>query len=154
MVKGFEAARVDCDLVLAGRKIRTDDVDEYLRSRPELRDKVRFLGYVKEADKHELLRDAAIFLFVTFYEGFGLPILEAQASGTPVVTSNTTSNPEIAGKGAILVDPKNIGEIAAAINRLLTNKELGKRKIELGYENIKRFSWEKTARETLWTLLK
>ena len=140
-------------LMLAGRKVRVRDVEEYLAKRPQLRDKVKFLGYIDEGEKRRLLAEAEIFLFPTFYEGFGLPILEAQAAGVPVITSNVTSNPEIAGTGAILVDPYNTNEIADAIKELLTNKELRKQKIKLGYENVKRFSWKETARETLNTIL-
>ena len=153
MVKAFEMAGVNCDLIFAGRRVRTKDLDDYLASRQALRDRVKFLGYIDEEQRRRLLLEAAVFLFPTFYEGFGLPILEAQAAGVPVITSNITSNPEIAGDGAVLVDPHNISEIAAAIKELLTNHELRNQKIKLGHENVKRFSWTETARLTLEKLL-
>lgn len=109
-------------------------------------------GYVSEKEKGELLQNAAIFLYPSFYEGFGMPILEAQEYGVPVITSNVSSMPEIAGKGAVLVDPKNTGETAQAMRRVLTDENLRNNLIKSGLENVKRFSWEKCARETLKVL--
>lgn len=140
-------------LVLAGREIDIREVDEYLAKRPELKKRIRFLGFFDEADKAALYAGAKLFLFPTLYEGFGLPILEAQAAGTPVITSNTASNPEIAGQGAVLVNPDSPYEIAEAIKSLWSNNSLREEKIRLGYENVKRFSWEETAKKTLEKLL-
>jgi len=111
------------------------------------------LGYISEGEKQQLLANADIFLFPSFYEGFGLPILEAQASGVPVVSSNVSSVPEIAGNSALLVDPKNPEQIAQAVYKIIDDKALRDKLIELGFENVKRFSWEKCAKETLKILL-
>ena len=102
---------------------------------------------MSEEDKYYLLKSAGMFLFPTFYEGFGLPILEAQKVGTPVVTSNVSSMPEVAGDGAVLVDPKDPGAIAEAIYKLVSDESYKNDIIEKGLANVKRFSWEKCSRE-------
>ena len=104
-------------------------------------------GYVSDEEKWELMKNADVFLFPTFYEGFGLPILEAQSAGVPVVTSNISSMPEVAGESAVFVDPKNTEEIAEATYKLISNESYKNDIIEKGHENVKRFSWEKCARE-------
>ena len=103
--------------------------------------KIIELGYIDESSKWQLLSNADIFLFPTFYEGFGLPILEAQSLGVPVVCSDVSSLPEVAGKAAIFCDPKSPQSIAEAVYSLISNTELKNDIIEKGYENIKRFSW-------------
>ena len=105
-------------------------------------------GYVSEEEKWELLKNADVFLFPTFYEGFGLPILEAQSVGTPVVASDVSSMPEVVGEGAsILVDPKDPSDIAEAVYGLISYETGRNVIIENGYKNVKRFSWEKCAEE-------
>ncbi|MFA6194037.1 MAG: glycosyltransferase family 1 protein [Parcubacteria group bacterium] len=111
-------------------------------------------GYISDEEKFELLRHADVFLFPTFYEGFGLPILEAQSVGTPVVTSDISSMPEISGNSAVLVDPKSPEEIAEAVHKLTSDESYKNDIIEKGLENVKRFSWEKCAREIADILLK
>ena len=90
---------------------------------------------------------ADLFAWLSFYEGFGTPILEAMASGVPVVCSNRTSMPEVAGDAAIMIDPENLKEISNAIEKVLTDENLRADLISKGYENIKRFSWEKSAQK-------
>ncbi|MBI4050364.1 MAG: glycosyltransferase family 4 protein [Candidatus Doudnabacteria bacterium] len=148
IVKGYEMAQADLLLVLAGRKVNIKDAEEYLNNRPELKKKIRFLGYFDEKDKAELLAGASIFLFPTLYEGFGLPILEAQVAGVPVITSNTASNPEIAGEGALIVDPESPYEISQAIQKLSNDENLRKELVAKGLENVRRFNWEETAKKT------
>jgi len=104
-------------------------------------------GYISDEEKFYLLKSADVFIFATFYEGFGLPILEAQSVGTPVVTSDISSMPEVAGNSAVLVDPKDPSAIAEAVHKLISNESYKNDIIEKGYQNIKRFSWEKCARE-------
>jgi glycosyltransferase involved in cell wall biosynthesis len=105
------------------------------------------LGYVSEVEKWQLLREAEVFVFPTLYEGFGIPVLEAQALGVPVVTSNVSSLPEVAGEGALLVDPTDAEAIAQAMNLLASDIERKNAIIQRGRENVKRFSWETCARE-------
>lgn len=105
------------------------------------------LGYVEDEEKFELLKKADVFLFPTLYEGFGLPVLEAQSVGTPVVTSNTSSLPEIAGSGALLVDPLSSESIAEAAYRLISDKVLRNDIINRGLGNVKKFGWDKCATE-------
>lgn len=112
------------------------------------------MGFVSEAKKWELLKNAAAFLFPVFYEGFGMPILEAQAMGCPVIASETSSLPEVAGEGALFVSPKNIEKISEAVYKVISDGELRRGLIEKGFQNIKKFSWEKCARETLGVLTK
>lgn len=154
MVKAFEVANLPVSLVLGGSKVRTKDVEEYLRDRPALRNKIRFLNNIEKDDMPALYHGARLFLFPTFYEGFGLPILEAQASGTPVITSNETSSPEIAGDGAILVNPRSVEQIAGAIKKLLSDESLRSELVQNGLANVKRFSWEECARMTLDKMIK
>lgn len=100
-------------------------------------------------NKWELLKNADVFVFPSFYEGFGMPVLEAQKAGAPVVASNAGALPEILGDSALLVDPHNTQEIAEAIYKVLSDKKLRNDLIKKGQENIKRFSWPKCAKETL-----
>jgi len=101
------------------------------------------LGYVDDALKYKLLSNADVFLFPTFYEGFGLPILEAQVAGAPVVASNNSSILEVAGESAILINPKKPEEIAEAVWKILSDNNLREELIRKGLENVQRFSWEK-----------
>ena len=112
-------------------------------------DRVRFIGYVDETDLANLYNLADIFVYPSFYEGFGLPIIEAMACGVPVVTSNTSSLPEIAGNAAVLIDPHSIDDLAQGIKRVLSDNELRQNLIRSGLERAKLFTWEKCAREIM-----
>jgi glycosyltransferase involved in cell wall biosynthesis len=103
-------------------------------------------GYVPEEDLPVLYREADIFVYPSLSEGFGLPILEAMACGTPVVTSNTSSMPEVAGQAALLVDPLDVDQIKQAIHTILTRTDLASALVERGSEWIKHFTWHETAR--------
>ena len=153
IVKAYETLDTEIPLVLAGRKVNIRDVKTYLADRPDLSSRIKFIGYFEEDDLALLYNGAKILVFPTLYEGFGLPIIEAQACGTPVVTSNTGSCTEIAGRGAVIVDPESPEEIAAAISQLLFDQTLREEKISAGFENIKRFSWQTCAEKTLEQLL-
>jgi len=111
--------------------------------------KVVFTDYAPEGDLPALLSGASLFVFPSLYEGFGLPVLEAMACGTPVVCSNVSSLPEVAGEAAILVDPLDVEELATAMERVLGDEELRAELTERGFEQARRFSWEKCARQTL-----
>jgi glycosyltransferase involved in cell wall biosynthesis len=114
-----------------------------------LADAVRFAGFVPDADLPALYAMARVTVYPSLFEGFGLPILEAMASGCPVVTSNVSSMPEVAGEAAILVDPANVDEIADAIRRLWLDDELRGRYRRAGLERSARFTIERMARETI-----
>jgi glycosyltransferase involved in cell wall biosynthesis len=110
---------------------------------------VVFTGYVPDEDLVLLYNAAQVFVFPSIYEGFGLPILEAMACGTPVVTSNRSSMPEVAGEAALLVDPYDGGAIAEAVSLLLQDEDLRRIRGIKGIEQAGRFSWTETARQTL-----
>lgn len=114
-----------------------------------IRDRVIFLDYVPQTDLPFLYNAADLFVYPSLYEGFGLPVLEAMACGVPVITSNTSSMPEIAGDAGLLVDPHNTDEWADAMHRVLTDRALHAKLAQRGLERSKLFSWERTARETL-----
>lgn len=111
-------------------------------------------GFASDEEKENLLAGADIFLFPSLYEGFGFPILEAQSFDVPVITSCISSMPEIAGDGAVLVEPHNIEEIKDAMIRILTDENLQKNLIQKGRENLKRFSWQSCAKKTLGIIIK
>ena len=100
-----------------------------------------------DKDIPALYSAAEVFAFPTLYEGFGIPILEAQQCGTPVLTSNISALPQVAGESAALVDPYDEDSIRDGLRKLLTDKSLQKELIEKGYNNAARFSWESSATE-------
>ncbi|OGS32363.1 MAG: hypothetical protein A2474_04320 [Elusimicrobia bacterium RIFOXYC2_FULL_34_12] len=106
-------------------------------------------GYLKEDDVVCLYNAAAVFVFPSLYEGFGLPILEAMACGCPVVTSDVFSMPEVAGDAAILINPESIDEISSAIIRIIEDDKFRENLIQKGFKRAKKFNWKKTASETL-----
>ena len=113
-----------------------------------LQDDVCFIEYVPEDDLPLFYALAQVYLFPSLYEGFGLPILEAMACGCPVITSNVSSMPEVAGDAALLINPTSVEELIASIKKITTNKKLKETMQKKGYEQIKKFSWEKTAQQT------
>ena len=110
---------------------------------------VRFLGFVPFETLRCFYEAAAAFVFVSRYEGFGLPPLEAMACGTPVVTSNVSSLPEVVGDAAVQVNPANVFEIARGVTEVLLDDGLRAALVRCGREQASRFSWERTAREVL-----
>lgn len=119
-------------------------------NRLHLQNKVIYTGLVSEDDLVALYNLSEAYVFPSLYEGFGLPILEAFACGTPVVASKVSSIPEVAGKGnAVFFDPENENDMAYAIISLLADKKLQAELIDRGFERIKDFSWEKMAKEIL-----
>jgi glycosyltransferase involved in cell wall biosynthesis len=112
-------------------------------------DSVQFLGYVSDQDLQHLYRRAKGLIYPSFYEGFGLPVLEAMASGCPVVTSDRSSLPEIGGDAVLYVNPDNVLEIAAAMEKLLMDDTLRRTLVERGLCRAAQFSWARCARETV-----
>ncbi len=136
-------------LVLAGKKgLSFEEIELNLELSRQAQD-IKFLDYINVADMVLLYNTADLFVFPSFYEGFGIPPLEAMACGCPVVCSNAASLPEVVGEAAIKFNPHNQEAIIKAIETVVDNPEVKEMLIESGYEQIKKFSWEKTARETL-----
>lgn len=145
---------LDWELVLAGAGGWGGDGLQKLVADLHLQDHIHFLGYVADEALPALYYGARFFCFPSLFEGFGLPVLEAQSHGVPVMTANNSALPEIAGDAALLVDPTDVDAIADAMLQLSQDEPLRQRLIAAGYENVKRFSWEKAARETLAVLEK
>lgn len=116
---------------------------------PFRRDQFLTPGYIDDADLPLIYGLSKVFLFPSLAEGFGMPIIEAMASGAPVITSTTSSMPEIAGDAALLTDPTDTEALSDAMLTLSENPGLRTEKIQQGWENAKRFSWERTARQVL-----
>ena len=136
-------------LVIAGKKgWKYKEIFETI-DKLNLQNDVVFTGYVSDEDLPALYNAADLFVYPSIYEGFGLPPLEAMACGTPVITSNTSSLPEVVGDAGIMVDPYDIDGLVDAMYEVLTNEGLRENMIKKGLERAKMFSWEKCARETL-----
>lgn len=136
-------------LVIVGKEHwRSSEVFQLVRQLG-LKDKVVFTGYVPNEDLVSLYNLATAFVYPSLYEGFGLPVLEAMACATPVITSNISSMPEVAGDAAILIDPYQETEMSQAIINVLTDRNLASDLAERGYQRSQHFSWEQTARQTM-----
>ncbi len=136
-------------LVIAGKKGWLYEETFSLVESLGLHEDVIFPGYVDDADLPALYSAAHCFLFPSLYEGFGLPVPEAMACGTPVITSNTSSLLEVAGDAAILINPNNIDDMRDAIQAVMANPSMHADMRKKGLENASRFTWERTANQTL-----
>jgi len=134
-------------VVVGAHKWKYGPVLETLE-RLQLTSDVHFTGYVAEADLPALYNGASLFVFPSLYEGFGLPVLEALACGTPVITANCSSLPEVTDEAAILVNPMDVNAIASAMRQILEQPELAESLRYRGIAQARRFSWEQTARRT------
>lgn len=141
-------------LVIAGSKGWLADEIYELPKKLGIEDKVKFLGYVPDQDLPALYSGAKAFLFPSLFEGFGLPILEAWACNCPVLTSNISSMKEIAQNAAILVNPYSVEDIAQGISKITNDQVTRNKLIKSGKEQLKNFSWEKAAQQTLQVLTK
>ncbi len=113
--------------------------------RLQLGSRVRLLENISDAALPALLRHARLFVYPSFAEGFGMPVAEAMASGVPVITSNTTSLPEVAGDGALLVDPTSVDELSQAMARMLADAPLRERLVAAAARHVQRFDWQRSA---------
>jgi glycosyltransferase involved in cell wall biosynthesis len=138
----------DTHLVLVGRSAWRGSEVEATVARLGLGERVRFTGYVPDADLPALYSGAACFCYPSLYEGFGLPPLEAMACGTPTITSNVSSLPEVVGDAAITVDPTSVPDLTAALRRLLPDPAARQQYRACGLQQAARFSWDRTARDT------
>ncbi len=137
--------QTSCKLVMVG----IEKINESKNIPEEIMARLICLPKVTDDQLIALYQNAALFVLPTLYEGFCLPVLEAMACGTPVITSNVSSLPEVAGDAAILVNPDNIDELAEAIYNVLAFENLQKDLREKGIRRAKRFSWQETAQKTL-----
>jgi glycosyltransferase involved in cell wall biosynthesis len=139
----------DLNLVIAGEKGWNYKRIFNLAKESSFKKHIRFIGYIQSRDKTYLYNLCELFIFPSFYEGFGLPVLEAQACGKPVIAGLNSSFPEILGDSAILINPENINEIKIAMEHILTNSQLKEKLIAKGIDNAKKYSWSNCAQETL-----
>ncbi|MFB6181794.1 MAG: glycosyltransferase family 4 protein, partial [Candidatus Magasanikbacteria bacterium] len=152
LVKAFEIAKEQCEsphqlVIVGGEREAYGEKFEYIDSNVDY-ENLKFVDYVEEEDLNALYSAADALVFPSLNEGFGLPIVESMASGTPVITSNVTSMPEVAGDSALLVDPNDPKDIADKIRKLITDKNLQKKLIEKGLKRSKNFTWDNTVQET------
>ena len=130
-------------VIVGGKGWKYDNIMKLIES---MGTDIILTGYIDEEDKIPIYKLAQIFAFPSLYEGFGMPVLEAMAAGVPVVTSNVSSLPEVAGDAAILVDPLNEDEIFEAYKKILSDKKLQLEMIEKGLEQAKKFEWKESAK--------
>jgi glycosyltransferase involved in cell wall biosynthesis len=141
-------------LVLAGKPGHGyDDIKSQI-SKFQFKEEILELGFISDQEKFELMKKADVFVFPTLYEGFGIPVLEAQSVGCPVVASNNSSIPEVAHGSALLVDSQNPENIAENIYSIISNETQKNAIIVKGLENVKRFSWEVSSKEISEILVK
>ncbi|MBK6799148.1 MAG: glycosyltransferase family 4 protein [Acidobacteria bacterium] len=135
-------------LVLCGGRGWLDDEVFSLVEKLKLQEQVLFTGYVEDSDLPALYSSAEAFIYPSLYEGFGLPPLEAMACGTPVITSNSSSLPEVVGKAGLMHDPQDHLALTRSIVEILSDKDSREHFIRAGLEQASRFSWDRAARET------
>jgi glycosyltransferase involved in cell wall biosynthesis len=158
MIEAFSALKTELEKDEVFPDLKLIIIGDDLSGNPDLRrtvirsgvqNDVRFLGFVPIEVLRTFYDQAKIFVFPSLYEGFGLPPLEAMAHGTPVVTSNVSSLPEVVGNAAVLVNPENVFEIMRALHRVLLDQPLRERMKERSYQQAAKFSWEKSVRRIL-----
>jgi glycosyltransferase involved in cell wall biosynthesis len=155
MIEAFSALKAELEKDQAFPDLKLIIIGDDVSGNPDLRrtvirsgvqNDVRFLGFVPIEVLRTFYDAAKIFVFPSLYEGFGLPPLEAMAHGTPVVTSNVSSLPEVVGNAAVLVHPENVFEIMRALHRVLLDQPLREKMKERSYRQAAKFSWEKSVR--------
>lgn len=154
LLEAFARIETDAWLVIAGGRVNWIPGESgrlevaVARLSPEVRRRIVMTGYVPEADKDALLAGAEVLAYPSLYEGFGFPVLEGFAAGVPVLTSDTSSLPEVAGDAAVIVDPHDPGEIASGLASLLSDGALRDRLRAAGRSRVGGFTWEASARRT------
>ena len=138
-------------LVVGNKMYRTGPIDDTYREM-QFKERVIFKGHMKVEELNKAYGAALALAYVSYFEGFGIPIVEAFRSHCPVITSNLTSMPEVAGDAALLVDPFDVDDISRAMERLLLSETLRNELIEKGEKQVQKFSWDKSA-EKLWESL-
>jgi len=158
IIEAFSALKTELEKQSQYPDLKLIIIGDELSKHPDLRrtvirsgvqNDVRFMGFVPIEMLRLFYDGAKVFVFPSLYEGFGLPPLEAMAHGTPVVTSNTSSLPEVVGNAAILVNPENVFEIMRGLHRVLLDQAVRDKVRDRGYEQVKKFSWESSARRII-----
>lgn len=158
MIEAFSALKTELEKEQAFPDLKLIIIGDDVSGNPDLRrtvirsgvqNDVRFLGFVPIEVLRTFYDTAKIFVFPSLYEGFGLPPLEAMAHGTPVVTSNVSSLPEVVGNAAVLVHPENVFEIMRALHRVLLDQALREKMKERSYRQAAKFSWEQSVRRIM-----
>jgi glycosyltransferase involved in cell wall biosynthesis len=139
----------DTGLVIVGKKGWLYDEILSAPEKFEIQKKVHFVDFVTNEDLALLYQHAQVFVLPSLYEGFGLPVLEAMKYNCPVITSKVSSLPEVGGDAAVYIDPEDVKDIAEKVEKVLNDSKMRKSMIEKGKEQVKKFSWDKSARETL-----
>lgn len=154
LIRAYVHSKVPHQLVIAGKKgwLAGPILDEIFHLDMAVAKKIIMPGFVPNEDKEALISGATALLYPSLYEGFGFPVLEAQACGTPALTANTSSLPEIAGDSALLVDPFDVNAIADGIRQLTRDPLLRHELVQKGFENVRRFTWKATAKQVMAVL--
>lgn len=157
-IQAYEQSVLEQDLpyklvIVGGSGWNNGEIYEYVQNSEQLKKQVVFTGYVSNEEVKQIYANASLFVYVSLCEGFGIPILEAMQSGIPVITSNVSSMPEVAGDACELVNPLNITEIKDAMMRILLSEDTRQSMAKQGIEQSKKFSWEDCAKEVLQHML-
>jgi glycosyltransferase involved in cell wall biosynthesis len=148
LIKAFNIlADKNAELIIGGGGKEQRNLFEYAKKN-EIKN-IKFLGYVPDKDLPDFYRNLDLFVYPSFHEGFGLPILEAMACGCPVICSNRESLPEVVGNAGILIDPKDVGEISKEITRVMKDENLRKRMSQEGIKQANKFNWGIFSKEML-----
>lgn len=139
-----ETGRMEKLLIVGGEMHKTGEISETWQ-KMRFKNDVVFTGRVAQEEVYGIFGAALSLVFVPFFEGFGIPILEAMSAGVPVICSNTTSMPEVGSDAVLYVDPENIGQIANAMEKIVSDSELRNELIDKGFRHKMNFSWDKTA---------
>lgn len=158
-IKAYEQCVLENNLpyklvIVGGSGWNNGEIYEYVQGSSRLKEHVIFTGYVSNEEVKNIYANASLFIYASLCEGFGLPILEAMQSGIPVITSNVSSMPEVAGDACELINPLSINELKDAIIRVLSSEETRQAMRHLGLEQAKNFSWEKCAKEVWHYIIK
>jgi len=153
VVKKDSAETASLELVIVGKKGWKYEEILAAPDKNGIAERVKFLDFVTDEDLQMLYQNAQCFVFPSLYEGFGLPVLEAMRAGCPVITSRVSSLPEAGGDAALYVDPESISDISSKIEMVLGDKNLRSEMVAKGTDQLKKFSWEKAAKETLAVLV-